>query len=195
MHQTTAQTDACAAAGRQRNCASTYQRLPVTTGLGPRLRLGAGGCKIEFNTFGDASAPGANDFRGVAQIFEARVHAREQIRLLDRHVFTFHFRQRNHRFYFVRPGHMWNDRLEIEFKLDRILGVGIGAEFAAIFPPLLDIGVCVTGPALRAARSRAFRIGELGNARAQVVHGCFIERKNACQRAPFCSHVRNRHSR
>ena len=31
---------------------------------------------------------------------------------------------------------MRNHCREIELKLDRVLGVGIGAEFAAIFPPL-----------------------------------------------------------
>ncbi len=90
---------------------------------------------------------------------------------------------------------MRNHRREIQLKLDRILGVGIGAEFAAIFPPLLDVGVCVTGPALRAAYSRAFRIGELGNARAQIIHRHFIEWKHACKRAPFRRHVGDGHAR
>jgi hypothetical protein len=58
---------------------------PLRLGLG--LRLGAGRRQIEFDTIGDASAARANDFGGVVQIFEARVHARQQICLLNRHMF------------------------------------------------------------------------------------------------------------
>ena len=110
-------------------------------------------------------------------------------------MFPLHFRQRHHRLYFVRPGHMRNDCGEIELKLDRVFRVGVGAEFASIFPPIVDIGVGVTGATLRAARSRAIRIGELGDARAQIIHSHFIEWKHACERAPFRRHVGNGHSR
>ena len=51
------ESDARATTGRQRNCASTYQRLPVTTRLCARLRLSARRGKIKFNAVGDASAP------------------------------------------------------------------------------------------------------------------------------------------
>ena len=110
-------------------------------------------------------------------------------------MFPFHFRQRNHRFYFVRPGHVRNHRREIQLKLDRVLGVGIGAEFAAVLPPFVDIGLRVAGATLRAAFPGTFRIGEFRHARAHIIHGYFIEWKYACQRSPFSSHVGNGHAR
>src|SRR5262249_38940312 len=75
LYQTATESNARTTPGRQRNCASTNQRLPITSGLSARLRLGAGRGKIKFNAIGDASAPRANNFRGVTQIFEARVNA------------------------------------------------------------------------------------------------------------------------
>ena len=90
---------------------------------------------------------------------------------------------------------MRNNGREIQLQLDRILSVGIGSEVVAILPPLFDVGVGVTGAAFRAACSRAFGIRELGNARSQVIHRGLIKRKHASERAPFRSHVRDRHSR
>ena len=57
LHESLTESDARATTGRQRNCASTYQRLPVTTRLCARLCLSAGRGKIKFNAVGDASAP------------------------------------------------------------------------------------------------------------------------------------------
>ena len=110
-------------------------------------------------------------------------------------MFPLHFRQRHHRLYFVRPGHVRNDCGEIEFKLDGVFRVGVGAQLASILPPIVDIGLCVTGATLRAAFSRAIRIAEFRDARAQIIHSHFIEWKHACKRAPFRRHVGNGHAR
>jgi hypothetical protein len=153
--------------------------LPIAVRFGPRLHFGARWGEIKFDTVGDASAPGAHHFRRIVQIFEARVHAREQVRLLNRHPFLFHFRQRHHGFDFVRPGHMRNDSRKIQLQLDRVLRVGISAKVVSIFPPLVDIGIGVTGATRRTARSRAFWIGEFRNTRAQIIHCHSIKWKHA----------------
>ena len=154
LHQTASQADARAATGRQRNRAGIHQSLPIAVRFRSGLHFGAGRSEIKFDTVGHASAPRAHHFCRVVQILEARVHARQQIRFLNRHLFPLHFRQRHHRLHFVRPGDVRNDSREIELQLDGVFGVGVGAEFGSILPPLVDIGVRVTGATLRTARSR-----------------------------------------
>ena len=194
-HQTATQADACSATGRQRNGARIHQSFPITSGLGLGLHFGAGGGQIKFDTRGNASAAGAHHFRGVMQIFKARVHARQQIRLLNRHMFPLHFRQRHHGLHFVRPGHMRNHGRQIEFKFDGVVRVRVGAKLASILPPRIDVGVGVAGATLGAARSRAAGIGERADARAQIIHRHFIKWKHARQRAPLGRHVGDGHAR
>ncbi len=90
---------------------------------------------------------------------------------------------------------MRDDSREIELKLDRILCVVIGAKVAAIFPPRIDVRICVTRATLLTAFSRAFWIRELRHTRAQIIHRHFIERKHARERAPFGGHVGDGHAR
>ena len=129
------------------------------------------------------------------QIFEARVHARQQIRLLNCHALSFHFRERHHRFDFVRPGDVRDDSCQVELKLDGVFRVGISAYLTAIFPPRVDVGFGITGTTLRAAGSRPFPIRELRHARAQIIHRNFIKRKYACERTPLGRHVGDGHAR
>ena len=84
---------------------------------------------------------------------------------------------------------------KIQFKLDGVLRVGVGTEFAAVLPPRVDVGFGITGTTLRAAGSRTLRIRELRHARTQIVYRYLIERKNACERAPLGGHVGNGHAR
>ena len=149
LHQTATQADASAAPGRQRNGARVDQSLPITSGLRPGLHFGARRGEIKFDAVGNVSALGAHDFGGVMQILEARVHARQQIRLLNGHMFPLHFRQRHHRLHFIGPGHMRNHGRQIEFQFDGVLSVRVGADLAAILPPGVDIGVRISRATLR----------------------------------------------
>ena len=90
---------------------------------------------------------------------------------------------------------MRNHGRQIEFKLDGILRVGLGVQLVPIFPPPIDVGVRVTRATLSTACSGALRIGKLGHARTQIVDCHFIEWKHTCERAPFGSHVGDRHPR
>ena len=159
------------------------------------MHFGAGRSEIKFDTIRNVSAPAAHNFRGVMQIFETRVHAREQICFLNGHAFSFHFRQRYHRFDFVRPRHVRNHRREIKLKLDGILRVRVGAEFGSILPPRVDVGVGVAGTTLRAASSRSVRIGERRDARAKIVHCYLIKWEYTREGAPLGGHVGDSHTR
>ena len=90
---------------------------------------------------------------------------------------------------------MRNHGRKIKFEFDGVIRVRVGAQFASILPPRIDVGVGVTGATLRAARSRAFGIRELADARAQIIHRHFIEWKHAGQRAPLGGHVGDGHAR
>ena len=80
-------------------------------------------------------------------------------------MFSLHFRQRHHRLYFVRPGHVRNDCGEIELKLDGVFRIGIGAQLASVLPPSVDVDLILPGATLRAAFSRAIGIAEFRDAR------------------------------
>ena len=56
---------------------------------------------------------------------------------------------------------MRNDGGKIEFKFDGVVGVGVSAQFASIFPPVVDVDLSVTGTAFGPAFSRPIRIAEL----------------------------------
>src|SRR5690348_7006020 len=90
---------------------------------------------------------------------------------------------------------MRDDSCKIEFEFDSVIRVRVCAEFAAILPPLVDIGVRVTRTTLRATSPWALWIRELGYPRAKIVHRDFIEREHASQSAPFGGHVGNGHAR
>src|SRR5439155_6082500 len=92
-------------------------------------------------------------------------------------------------------GHMRNNGCEIKFEFDGVLTVGVGAEYAAILPPLIDVGVGVAGATLGTARAWAFVTRELANARAQIIHRHLIKWKHARQRAPLGGHVGDGHPR
>src|SRR5437870_13719617 len=101
------------------------------------------------------------------QILEARVHARQQICLLNSHMLSLHFRKRYHCLNLVRTGYVRNYRGKIKFELDGVVSVRVSSQFVSILPPDVDIVAGVAGATLGAAPSRSFRIRELGNARAQ----------------------------
>ena len=133
--------------GGKRNCAGIDQRFPVAVRFRSRLHFGAGRREIKFNAVGDLSAASADYFGSVVQIFEARVNTRQQIRLLDRDAFSLHLRKRDHRLHFVRSGDMRHDAREIQFQLDRVFRVRISANIASVLPPIVDVGVAITGAA------------------------------------------------
>ena len=129
------------------------------------------------------------------QILEARVHARQQIGLLNGHMFSLHLRQRYHCLHFIGAGHVRNYGRQIEFEFDRVVGIHVGAQVAAIAPPRINVGVGVAGATLGAARSRAPGLGQLTDARVQIIHRHFIKWKHAGERAPFGRHVGDGHAR
>ena len=90
---------------------------------------------------------------------------------------------------------MRNHRREIQFKLDRVIGISIRAELGAVIPPLVDISVHIAGATVWAALPGTFRLCEFRHARARIIHGYFIEWKYTCQRAPLSSHVGDGHAR
>src|SRR5437899_300295 len=86
---------------------------------------------------------------------------------------------------YASRSHMRNHGRQIKFKFDGVVRIRIGAQLASILPPSIDVGVGVAGATLGTARSGAFFTRELANARAQIIHCHFIERKHARQRAPL----------
>src|SRR5205823_10741537 len=93
LHQTASQADAGSATRRQWNGAGSQESLPIAISFGLGLHLGAGRRQIKFDPIGDVSAAGAHHFGGVMQVLEARIHARQQICLLNGHMLSLHFRE------------------------------------------------------------------------------------------------------
>ncbi len=89
---------------------------------------------------------------------------------------------------------MRNHGRKIKIKFNRVARVRVSAKLASIFPECIDVRVGVTGTTLEAARSRAFGIRELADARAQIIHCHFIKWKHARQRAPLGGHVGDGHA-
>src|SRR5207302_9204533 len=112
--------------------------------------------EVKLDAVRNVSAATSDDFGGVMQIFKTRVHARKQIRFLDSYVFSLDFRKRGHGLHFVRTAYVWNNRPQVEFKLDGVLSIRIGAYVLANLPPLIDVGVGVTATTLPTAGSRVF---------------------------------------
>ena len=90
LHETATQTDAGSATGRQWNRTGVYQCLPVSVGLRPCLNFSASRGQIKFNSRGDVPPAEPNDLGSVVQIFETRIHARQQIGFLDGNAFSLH---------------------------------------------------------------------------------------------------------
>src|SRR5207244_11660093 len=93
------------------------------------------------------------------QILEARVHARQQICLLNSHMLSLHFRKRHHCFNLVRTGYMRNYCRKIKFELDGVFRVWISAEFVSILPPRIDVGVSVARTARETSPFGSIRLG------------------------------------
>src|SRR5262252_1027648 len=91
LEQADAKTDARSAAGRKWVCASFEQSLPNAATLGFFLHPLAGGGEIELYRRGDFLA--FENFGGGFEIFETRVHARDEIGLLDWNSVLFHLGQ------------------------------------------------------------------------------------------------------
>src|SRR5438477_656281 len=141
LHQTASQADAGSATRRQWNGASAQKSLPIAVFFGLGLHLGAGRGQIELDPIGDVSAARAHHFGGVMQILETRVHARQQICLLNRHMLSLDFRKRYHRLYLVRPGHVRNYGGKIKFEFDAVFAIRVSAEFSLVLPLRIDMGM------------------------------------------------------
>src|SRR6478672_11175860 len=108
---------------------------------------------------------------------------------------SLHFWKRHHRLNLVRTGHVRNYRGKIKFERDGVFRVRVGAEFVSILPPRINVGVAVTGATFGATRSGALGVGELADARTQIIYCHFIEWEHTRQRAPLGSHVSDGHAR
>jgi hypothetical protein len=85
----------------------------------------------------------------------------------------------------IRPGHVGNDRAQIERQLDGVLRIIIGRESVLI--PRIRIRA-------RVARCIAVPLGKIISPLVEEIEQDFIEREDAGQRTPFGRHVGDAHA-
>ena len=132
LQQSRAQPDARPASRRQRMRARVEQRLPDAALLRLVLHRAAGRGEIELHARRDFLA--AQDLRRRLQIFQPRIHAGDEIGLLDRDFLLRDLGDRLHHLHRVRAGDVRRDLGEIQHDASRVNRVRIGRR--RIRPPL-----------------------------------------------------------
>ena len=132
--------------------------------------------KIEFHARCDFLA--SQNLRCGIQIFETRVHAREQVGLLNRDLLLFHLGERSHDLHGIGTRYVWRHLTEIEHDPSRVDGVGIGSW--RILCPIFDVFL------RKPFHTRGLQ--PLMHA-LQILDRYFIHREPAHQRSPFGGHV------